>query len=469
MSNNKIEESNVTTIELLEFEKVQVAELKHITTLNIFKGIAKTDEIKQRCKDILEKNLWLTSTIKTKSYKGEKCQYHINIYILKKISLIFMFIIYIFKYILGSFINDVNIDTIIDDYFFIDNDSGNNNSGIKIKGEYFSENDSYNVLSGKFDDKKYVCGSAIEMDMDKTCKTKAFKVTVIPMNTDRFALIVSVNHTLADGHTYYQIFKMFNPDTEVKSLNYIRHLKFNDYIKDYMDKDIHASSYGMGVLFNYLARLIQKMWRKVTVLTYKLDKNKIQAIKDDFQKNNNLNSDNKNNFISTNDILSSLFCNQCVNPKTGNLGISSMAINARNKDREKDFSANDNDAGNYEFMISYLKPNECNIPHLIRKSILDNNGNHISKRCGDSKVKDVNFFTTRWHVVTNWSSFFNPINYTDCELIKHVPVMPTDLYVPMGEGAVIFNLNNNDIGIQVHTFYNKDGFKKELEEIGTPV
>ena len=34
-----------------------------------------------------------------------------------------------------------------------------------------------------------------------------------------FALVVSMNHTVGDGHTYYRIYRMLDADTEAEALD----------------------------------------------------------------------------------------------------------------------------------------------------------------------------------------------------------------------------------------------------------
>ena len=47
------------------------------------------------------------------------------------------------------------------------------------------------------------------------CKGKQevlFKVTIIKCADDQYALILSISHTIADGYTYYEIYKMLSTD-----------------------------------------------------------------------------------------------------------------------------------------------------------------------------------------------------------------------------------------------------------------
>ena len=73
-----------------------------------------------------------------------------------------------------------------------------------------------------------------------------FKVAVVPIEAEDmddnqvatplqqiitlpgFALIVSMNHTLGDGHTYYKLYGMLSADTDIEVLNPVRVAGFEE-------------------------------------------------------------------------------------------------------------------------------------------------------------------------------------------------------------------------------------------------
>ena len=48
------------------------------------------------------------------------------------------------------------------------------------------------------------------------------------MTLPGFALVVSMNHTLGDGHTYYSLYGMLSSDTDVEALDPVRVADFEE-------------------------------------------------------------------------------------------------------------------------------------------------------------------------------------------------------------------------------------------------
>ena len=55
-----------------------------------------------------------------------------------------------------------------------------------------------------------------------------------------FALVVSMNHTVGDGHTYYRLYAMLDADTEVEALDPIRVAGFEEAKTDVVGEDESA-------------------------------------------------------------------------------------------------------------------------------------------------------------------------------------------------------------------------------------
>jgi len=100
-----------------------------------------------------------------------------------------------------------------------------------------------------------------------------FKVAVIPIETEEtddsqatplqqaitlpgFALVVSMNHTLGDGHTYYRLYGMLSADTEVEVLDPLRVDDFEKaktvVIGEKENAMFTSAGLGLGILGGYV-------------------------------------------------------------------------------------------------------------------------------------------------------------------------------------------------------------------------
>ena len=70
-----------------------------------------------------------------------------------------------------------------------------------------------------------------------------------------FALVVSMNHTVGDGHTYYRLYAMLDADTEVEALDPIRVAGFEEARTDVIGEDESAfftsAGLGLGIMGTY--------------------------------------------------------------------------------------------------------------------------------------------------------------------------------------------------------------------------
>eukprot|EP00501_MAST-03F_sp_TOSAG23-6_P000319 GSMAST32.ASY1.ANO1.326.1 assembled CDS len=234
----------------------------------------------------------------------------------------------------------------------------------------------------------FLCGTSEETE---GTNKPLWRVTLIPNGRNKFALIVSANHSLLDGHGYYRIFNMLSSEAKVEALSPDRNQKIPSKIKEAMGGELSFMSPPPGFLFRFIFGVLKNMFFPSTdSFGFYISKTWLDEQK---SKHKSKNNDNRNvAFISTNDILVSTFCNvlQC--------DVAIMAINFRGKIENLD----DDQIGNYEDLIAYRKEDYL-LPSLIRKSVTG----PIYKRDSSSSMP------TNWeHItkgtygaITNWSKF----------------------------------------------------------------
>ena len=71
-----------------------------------------------------------------------------------------------------------------------------------------------------------------------------------------FALVVSMNHTLGDGHTYYKLYSMLSADAEVEALNPVRVADFEEakteIIGEKENSMFTSAGLGLGIMGTYV-------------------------------------------------------------------------------------------------------------------------------------------------------------------------------------------------------------------------
>jgi len=118
-----------------------------------------------------------------------------------------------------------------------------------------------------------------------------FKVAVIPLEMESgepdlsmplqhsislpgFALLVSMNHTLGDGHTYYSLYSMLGMDSEIKELNPKRISGFEEAKTAVIGKAetamFNSAALGFGIMGTYLGTKFGRSAPQ-NVLVYEVD------------------------------------------------------------------------------------------------------------------------------------------------------------------------------------------------------
>ena len=216
-----------------------------------------------------------------------------------------------------------------------------------------------------------------------------WKATLIPNGLNRFALVVSANHSFLDGHGFYKIYNMLSEDQEIQSLSPKRKIEIPQKIEEAMgsEKSILAEP-APGFTFRFLYGVFKNaIFPRTKSFGFQISPSWIQE-----QKSKAL-SDGENQvaFVSTNDLVVSQFCNSL------KCDLAVMAINFRGRVD----NCGESDVGNYEELIAYTKQ-DYKFPALIRKSI----SAPPYRRAGNGHMPtNMEHLSCTYGAITNWATF----------------------------------------------------------------
>lgn len=242
-----------------------------------------------------------------------------------------------------------------------------------------------------------------------------WKLTVVSSSnnterTNKFAVIMSMSHIIADGATFYNVQNMLLYASPVEPLIVKR-------IQTTRDQQIQAmggmAEYAILQSAGFIANCIRGVIKGKLVgpapisRIYFVKDEEIQTMKRQQAANG---KDDDVDYVSTNDILTSWFLQNCSCPH----GL--MAINFRNR-----LAGHSNrHAGNYENVVFYHLE-DSHTPSLIRQSLLSKQ----CRRCRVSESSMPSFFQMAMNataIASNWSSFSKPPALPNCVEELHLPV-----------------------------------------------
>ena len=152
-------------------------------------------------------------------------------------------------------------------------------------------------------------------------------------NCREFALIFSMSHVIADGHDYYKIFNMIGGTTPVEALEPKRVAAYEDREAEWTGTTDFGWLTSLGLIKGMLSGLL--FGPKARWCCYMVDDAKVQEAKDKGKNDGG----GKVSFVSTNDIITSHFCNAT------QARVVMMVVNFRDK---INLPLTDNHAGCYE-------------------------------------------------------------------------------------------------------------------------
>lgn len=226
-----------------------------------------------------------------------------------------------------------------------------------------------------------------------------FRVTVVQRAPDRFAVCLSLSHAIADGVTYYNLLRMLSSDQQPRALIAERDLsKVDEIIKLTGEDEKFLTS--VGFVLNLIGTLL--FLKNGVLFNRRLVPSGIAEHKQTLQRQGEKNG---SSFVSTNDILTSLFFR-----KTDcDLGL--MAINFRDR-----IGVSNDHVGNYESVLFYQR-GDYETPELIRASLAG--GRYRRAVTGKLLPSFMKRLTAKFAAVSNVTGLYSPVSLPGCKELMH--------------------------------------------------
>jgi hypothetical protein len=315
-----------------------------------------------------------------------------------------------------------------------------------------------------------------------------FKVAVVPLEESPdsagpapmqskvtlpgFALVVSMNHTMGDGHTYYRLYGMLDADQEIEALDPVRVSGFEEaktaVIGENESAMFSSAGYGLGIMGTYLfGKLTGREPQNVCVHT--IDPAWVAQEKAKASKEAQV------PFVSTNDVLTSWFFREMKRD------INIMVANFRSR-KPSILDLTDQHAGNYEANVPYF-PGDIERPELIRQSILTPEKLFRARRAGSPTTQVPGLLTllrNRTAIITNWASFYRDValrtdlKQEDADTYRpglHLPIMePDGLITSVWDNGIVFCPREGELGMLMITRrFDSDTLAQRKREAGSRV
>ncbi len=307
-----------------------------------------------------------------------------------------------------------------------------------------------------------------------------FRVAVVPIEAEErgsvqsmplqqtivlpgFALVVPMNRTVGDGHTYYKLYSMLSMDSEVEELDPVRVSDFEAAKTDIIGKKETAmfSSAGLafGILGTYLGtKFARRAPQNICITAVDpawIAKEKAKA-----------KQESQVPFVSSNDVLSSWFFRKMESD------VNIMVANFRSR-QPSILNLSDSHVGNYEANLPYF-PGDVETPALIRQSIRDADGTFRASRAGSPVTEIPSFWKllrNKISIITNWATFYCDVNLQDNNQSTtkpklHFPIMESDgLITSVWNNAIVFRPRAGELGMLMITRrFDNDMLAQEKEQ-----
>eukprot|EP00304_Pavlova_gyrans_P005207 CAMPEP_0206050536 /NCGR_PEP_ID=MMETSP1466-20131121/29439_1 /ASSEMBLY_ACC=CAM_ASM_001126 /TAXON_ID=44452 /ORGANISM="Pavlova gyrans, Strain CCMP608" /LENGTH=458 /DNA_ID=CAMNT_0053425653 /DNA_START=9 /DNA_END=1385 /DNA_ORIENTATION=+ len=272
----------------------------------------------------------------------------------------------------------------------------------------------------------------------------AFRVSLVRdlSAEDRFAVVLSVNHVLADGATMYALGAMLGNNNSVRELSAKRVAGFPEAQERAVgkaEKDLFSfahAGFTLGLVNGVLGDLIRGRPRDVLMTEVAPDwlrNAKAQAAREAGLP-----------FVSTNDVLTSLIF---AGLDPARVGLMEVNIRGRGGDG---FACTAADAGNYTFMAPFFA-GDAATPGDVRRAFHNGDDGHLVVR-RHKKTPIPGFFGINsgpggFVAVSNWSSVdVGPPTIPGATFVAHLPMMDISVPSPF-DGALIWAPQPGHVGI----------------------
>ena len=222
-----------------------------------------------------------------------------------------------------------------------------------------------------------------------------WKVRLIPLDgqNDRFAVVVSANHSLLDGHGFYKLYSMLSARTPVRSLTVERDQAVPARIRESLGGEPSAMDPAGGFVLRFIFhQILNALSPRTKSMGFYLNESWVNDEKKRAE------SSGAVPFVSTNDVYTSAFCRAVAADSA------LMAINFRGRVE----GCTEDMAGNYEDLMQYFRQDFAT-PELIRRSVAPQAGSPF-KRAGTPASRPFSSFEhlfggPTYAAITNWATF----------------------------------------------------------------
>jgi hypothetical protein len=445
MTNNLVGEGK-ETLKLTEWELANL-HLPPVTTVTLYEGSCPVEFLRSRIASMLEKNPWLTSRIVRKNTTD--------------------------GVVAMAYSKSFEAESVIGQHFSV----------YKPGDVGFSLGMPYEELVR--------CLGSVQCARSKPATNKnevLFKVAVVPIEAETresvqstplqqtialpgFALVVSMNHTLGDGHTYYKLYSLLSMDSEVEELDPVRVSGFEAAKTNIIGKKETAmfNSVGLavGILGSYLgAKLVRRKPQNICIN----EVNPVPVAKEKAKAK----QEGQVPFVSSNDALSSWFFRKMESD------MNIMVVNLRRR-QPSVLNLSDSHVGNYEANLPYF-PGDVEAPALIRQSIRDADGAFRARRAG-SPVTEIpsswKLLRNKTSIISNWATFYRDVNLQgDAKDSNkstrrpklHFPIMePDGVITSVWNSAIVFRPRAGELGMLMITRRFDDDMLAQKKEQDAPL
>lgn len=278
---------------------------------------------------------------------------------------------------------------------------------------------------------KHVVGTGKELIKSGERVTKISLLSHKLNNSSGLVVLFSISHVVADGYTYYKLLNAFFDPSQISAMNYTRKFESVAKIEDFIGKANYKFILSKTMIINVVKNIL--FGKKNQYFSRFIDERKVNAIKEAYTND----PKSKFPFISTNDIITSSFCNAT------NSRLALSAINLRNRIE----GIGDQDAGNYEFVLLLDKEHYAT-PEAIREVVSSKDTFDANNGKMPSVLEALRSNIT---VITNASSFIDDYHLGELPQIMHLPIFKPDnvycdfaaIYKTEGNNRAVFYFGKN--------------------------
>lgn len=282
-----------------------------------------------------------------------------------------------------------------------------------------------------------------------------WKIAILPSSAGTFAVVCSMSHLVADGFTFYRIYKMLMGTSKypIEAMDAKRFHASDRLQKETFGTVAQRMLTSIGFLYHFALGLATEMAMKALFprmtssasQMFLVDTNAITDMKKEYQETNHGTHDVQQQqqqevpFLSTNDILTSWFLHNC------GCGFGYMLVNLRGKVKGHE----DSMCGVYNGMVAFdiRKQLATADPTAVRRALLQ-------------PYKPDSSMPTQWELLTggghamvsNWASVVGVeelIPSPNCEEICHFPMFEANIAMgPKAATAIVHRYGPGKIAIR---------------------